>query len=77
MWVKLLIWKALCPIRDSNIHPAGSSHTVLLTVAANQPVVFVDRYSAGLHQAIEAKEGVEVKPDSHATASITFQVFFR
>lgn len=35
------------------------------------------RYSGGLHQAIEAKEGVEVKPDSHATASITFQVFFR
>lgn len=35
------------------------------------------RYSGGLHQAIEAKEDVEVKPDSHATASITFQVFFR
>eukprot|EP00878_Enallax_costatus_P038176 GHUV01043342.1.p2 GENE.GHUV01043342.1~~GHUV01043342.1.p2 ORF type:complete len:145 (+),score=38.44 GHUV01043342.1:1248-1682(+) len=37
----------------------------------------ISRYSAGLHQAIEAKENVEVKPDSHATASITFQVFFR
>lgn len=37
----------------------------------------ISRYSGGLHQAIEAKEGVEVKPDSHATASITFQVFFR
>jgi preprotein translocase subunit SecA len=35
------------------------------------------RYSGGLHQAIEAKEDVDVKPDSHATASITFQVFFR
>lgn len=37
----------------------------------------ISRYSGGLHQAIEAKEDVEVKPDSHATASITFQVFFR
>ncbi|KAF8056768.1 secA [Scenedesmus sp. PABB004] len=37
----------------------------------------ISRYSGGLHQALEAKEGVEVRPDSHATASITFQVFFR
>lgn len=29
---------------------------------------------AGIHQAIEAKEGVEVKPEARATASITFQV---
>jgi preprotein translocase subunit SecA len=37
----------------------------------------LSRYSQGLHQAIEAKEGVEIKPEAHATASITFQVFFR
>jgi preprotein translocase subunit SecA len=37
----------------------------------------ISRYSGGLHQAIEAKEDVQLKPDSHATASITFQVFFR
>jgi preprotein translocase subunit SecA len=29
---------------------------------------------AGIHQAIEAKEGVQVKPEARATASITFQV---
>lgn len=34
------------------------------------------RYQGGFHQAIEAKEGVPVKADSHPTASITFQVFF-
>jgi preprotein translocase subunit SecA len=35
------------------------------------------RYSGGLHQAIEAREGVEVKRESKTLASITFQNFFR
>lgn len=35
------------------------------------------RYSGGLHQAIEAKEGVEVKRESKTLATITFQNFFR
>jgi preprotein translocase subunit SecA len=35
------------------------------------------RYSGGLHQAIEAKEGVEVKPETKTFASITFQNYFR
>ncbi|MBR1445185.1 MAG: preprotein translocase subunit SecA, partial [Firmicutes bacterium] len=34
------------------------------------------RYSDGLHQAIEAKEGVEVKRESKTLATITFQNFF-
>jgi len=35
------------------------------------------RYSDGLHQAIEAKEGIEVKRESKTLASITFQNYFR
>ncbi|MCD6233179.1 preprotein translocase subunit SecA [bacterium] len=35
------------------------------------------RYSGGLHQAIEAKEGVEVKPESKTLATVTFQNYFR
>ncbi|NLA05208.1 MAG: preprotein translocase subunit SecA, partial [Firmicutes bacterium] len=35
------------------------------------------RYSEGLHQAIEAKEGVEVQADTQTVASITFQNYFR
>ncbi len=35
------------------------------------------RYSNGLHQAIEAKEGVEVKQENRILASITFQNYFR
>ncbi|MBQ7901866.1 MAG: DEAD/DEAH box helicase, partial [Clostridia bacterium] len=35
------------------------------------------RYNEGLHQAIEAKEGVEVARESKTLATITFQNFFR
>ena len=35
------------------------------------------RYSDGLHQAIEAKEGLEVKSESKTLATITFQNYFR
>ena len=35
------------------------------------------RYNEGLHQAIEAKEGVEIQKESKTLASITFQNYFR
>ncbi len=35
------------------------------------------RYSEGLHQAIEAKEGVKIKEESMTFATITFQNYFR
>jgi len=35
------------------------------------------RYSEGLHQAIEAKEGVQIKKESKTLATITFQNYFR
>jgi preprotein translocase subunit SecA len=35
------------------------------------------RYSEGLHQALEAKEFVEVQPENQTLASITFQNYFR
>lgn len=35
------------------------------------------RYSDGLHQAIEAKEGTEIKQETKTLASITFQNYFR
>ncbi|MFP4391387.1 MAG: preprotein translocase subunit SecA [Desulfohalobiaceae bacterium] len=35
------------------------------------------RYSDGLHQALEAKEGVQIKAENQTLASITFQNFFR
>src|SRR5713226_906363 len=35
------------------------------------------RYSEGLHQAIEAKEGVKVQRENHTLATVTYQNFFR
>ncbi|OGZ23961.1 MAG: preprotein translocase subunit SecA [Candidatus Nealsonbacteria bacterium RIFCSPLOWO2_01_FULL_43_32] len=56
-------------------------------VVKNNEVIIVDeftgrlmpgrRWSGGLHQAIEAKEGVRVQPESLTLASITFQNYFR
>jgi len=40
-------------------------------------LMFGRRYSDGLHQAIEAKEGVEIKHESQTLATITFQNLFR
>ena len=40
-------------------------------------LMFGRRYSDGLHQAIEAKEGVKVERESKTLATITFQNFFR
>src|SRR5271157_3229636 len=56
-------------------------------IVRNGEVVIIDeftgrmmpgrRYSEGLHQALEAKEGVTVQPENVTLASITFQNYFR
>jgi preprotein translocase subunit SecA len=56
-------------------------------IVKNNEVVIVDeftgrtmpgrRWSDGLHQAVEAKEGVQVQNENQTLASITFQNFFR
>ncbi len=56
-------------------------------VVKNDQIIIIDeftgrlmpgrRWSGGLHQAIEAKEGVSVQPESMTLASITFQNYFR
>jgi len=56
-------------------------------VVQNNEVVIVDeftgrlmtgrRWSDGLHQAVEAKEGVEIQRENQTLASITFQNYFR
>ena len=39
--------------------------------------MFGRRYSDGLHQALEAKEGVKIERESQTLATITFQNYFR
>ena len=62
-------------------------HKDISYVVQNDEVMIVDeftgrlmegrRYSDGLHQAIEAKEGVTIKSESKTLATITFQNYFR
>src|SRR5690242_13417833 len=56
-------------------------------IVRNGEVVIIDeftgrmmqgrRYSEGLHQALEAKERVQIQPENQTLASITFQNYFR
>jgi len=62
--------------------PDGSGHS-----GGDDEVIIVDaftgrlqpgrRWSEGLHQAVEAKEGVRIKEESRTYASVTFQNYFR
>ncbi|HMS21200.1 preprotein translocase subunit SecA [uncultured Sphingorhabdus sp.] len=56
-------------------------------IVKNDEVIIIDeftgrmmdgrRWSNGLHQAVEAKEGVAIKPENQTLATITFQNYFR
>jgi len=69
------------------LHANGVMHRDQQYVVKDGEVMIVDeftgrimpgrRYSDGLHQAIEAKEGVKVENESRTLATITFQNFFR
>ncbi len=72
-------------------HAALRAHTLFNRdveyIVRNQEVVIVDeftgrtmpgrRWSEGLHQAVEAKEGVPIQSENQTLASITFQNYFR
>lgn len=65
----------------------SSMHLDVDYVVQDDEIVIVDqftgrlmkgrRYSDGLHQAIEAKEGLEIQNESMTLATITFQNYFR
>lgn len=69
------------------IRAHGVMHRDIDYVVKDGEVIIVDeftgrlmygrRYNEGLHQAIEAKEGVKVERESKTLATITFQNFFR
>ena len=74
-----------------HINQALRAHTLLTRdkdyIVRDGEVVIIDeftgrmmpgrRYSEGLHQALEAKEHVQVQPENQTLASITFQNYFR
>jgi preprotein translocase subunit SecA len=74
-----------------HLNQALKAHTLFKKdtdyIVKNNQVVIVDeftgrlmsgrRYSEGLHQALEAKEGVKIENENQTLASITFQNYFR
>ncbi|SIT69117.1 preprotein translocase subunit SecA [Edaphobacillus lindanitolerans] len=72
---------------NQSLKAHASMHLDIDYVVDDGKVVIVDsftgrlmkgrRYSDGLHQAIEAKEGLEIQNESMTMATITFQNFFR
>ncbi|KAI8472415.1 MAG: SecA DEAD-like domain-containing protein [Monoraphidium minutum] len=83
MWEDVVPWgqMALTALKAYQYFKAGAQYIVrdgqvVIVDESTGRVKPISRYQAGVHQAIEAKEGVEVKPEARATASITFQVFF-
>lgn len=76
---------------NHHVHQALKAHVIMHRdtdyVVQDGEIVIVDqftgrlmegrRYSEGLHQAIEAKEGVEIQRESKTLATITFQNYFR
>ncbi len=74
-----------------HVHAALRAHTLFQRdvdyIVKNNQVIIIDeftgrqmpgrRWSDGLHQAVEAKEGVEIQNENQTLASITFQNLFR
>ena len=77
----------MLPYLDNALRGHALYHRDKDYIIRNNEVIIVDeftgrlmegrRYGEGLHQAIEAKEGVRVKKESMTLATITFQNFFR
>ena len=64
-------------IMDRDVDYVVKDGEVVIVDEFTGRLMFGRRYSNGLHQAIEAKEGVKVESESKTLASITFQNLFR
>jgi preprotein translocase subunit SecA len=77
----------MIPYLDNSLRAKALYHKDKEYIVQEGQVVIVDeftgrlmhgrRFSEGLHQAIEAKEGVEIRRENMTMATITFQNFFR
>ena len=77
-----LVHHLYAALRANNLYHRDQHYVV-----QNGEIVIVDeftgrlmtgrRWSDGLHQAVEAKEGVAIQPENQTLASITFQNYFR
>ncbi|MFH1036491.1 MAG: preprotein translocase subunit SecA [Patescibacteria group bacterium] len=63
--------------KDYVVSPSADGGQVIIVDEFTGRLMPGRRWSGGLHQAVEAKEGVRVQPESLTLASITFQNYFR
>jgi len=65
------------PARNASHSDAGGDGQIIIVDDFTGRLMPGRRWSGGLHQAVEAKEGVKVQPESRTFATITFQNYFR
>ncbi|MBU4346925.1 preprotein translocase subunit SecA [Patescibacteria group bacterium] len=65
------------PARQASPGDAGGDGEVIIVDEFTGRLMYGRRYSEGLHQAIEAKEGVKIQRESQTLATVTFQNYFR
>jgi preprotein translocase subunit SecA len=63
--------------KDYMVKDGKDGRQVIIVDEFTGRLMFGRRYSEGLHQAIEAKEGVKIQRESITLATITFQNYFR
>ncbi|KKS01162.1 MAG: Protein translocase subunit SecA [Candidatus Yanofskybacteria bacterium GW2011_GWA2_41_22] len=63
--------------RDYVVNPSTDGGEVIIVDEFTGRLMPGRRWSEGLHQAVEAKEGVKVEKESRTLATITFQNYFR
>ncbi|HWP95359.1 MAG TPA: preprotein translocase subunit SecA [Syntrophomonadaceae bacterium] len=68
--------KAHCLMRRDRDYVVKDDQVIIVDEFTGR-LMFGRRYSDGLHQAIEAKEGVKIEKESQTLATITFQNYFR
>lgn len=62
---------------DRDVKYVVAKNQVLLIDSFTGRIAEGRRYNNGLHQALEAKEHVEIQPESETVATVTYQNFFR
>ncbi len=65
------------PLYERDIHYVIKNGEIIIVDDSTGRLMPGRRWSGGLHQALEAKEGLEIKPESDTMASVTFQNLFR
>ncbi|MGE5423082.1 MAG: preprotein translocase subunit SecA [Ignavibacteriales bacterium] len=68
--------KAYCLMKRDRDYVVKDGQIIIVDEFTGR-LMFGRRYSDGLHQAIEAKEGVKIERESQTLATITFQNYFR